>query len=710
LTPGNQSANYSNGATNFQATVDPTGSFISFTTTSPSFTVYVKGGPAYDSYDYTGTLGHPAYPSDTGLHAPLVSSGKVATISHYLVCGQPATAEASPTLTTSPSAGGTVGSIVLNDTGTLSGGSAPTGSITFNLYDPSHTDCSGTPAYTTTVPVSGNGSYSTSNTTSANVVGTWSWTASYSGDPNNTPASTPCGQETVRVAEASPSLTTLPSAGGTVGTVVLNDAAMLTAGYQPTGSITFNLYDPSHTDCSGTPAYTTTVPVSGNGSYSTSNTTSANVAGTWSWTASYSGDPNNTPASTPCGQETVTVTSVVPQGSCQGSGSISTLVSGTNVISYIPKGNWSGGETGIDVVNVEGGSVTDTTIPTGSDVINSCASNSVTGQTVCTANNTHVWILQGTGLDPSVPTNPLTDGGSGFISFSGGSATTTGVSMDATDNKALIGLSIGGVGGFQFLDLATNTFEPPFTTQDPGGQISEDPLIDPVHHLIASASEDNNFELIDVSTSTSPKFFEHAVSGVGGELDSTSEDCSTGILLAPAEFSSPSQVEIADISNPGSAPEAVFTPGSPGSWTAPEQVQTLTGSFLSAGANGSSVAQGTHTGVISGEFGGDALTALALPTTSGAGVTPAISDWVSCQIGTDPSGNPFSMGFDPHTLVAYQSPNGGDAIALLVNGGATEMVRVDLTKMLDGTTVPATGHVCNSGTLPSTVESFISLP
>jgi hypothetical protein len=68
------------------------------------------------------------------------------------------------------------------------------------------------------------------------------------------------------------------------------------------------------------------------------------------------------------------------------------------------------------------------------------------------------------------------------------------------------------------------------------------------------------------------------------------------------------------------------------------------------------------------------------------------------------------MGFDPHTLVAYQSPNGGDAIALLVNGGATEMVRVDLTKMLDGTTVPATGHVCNSGTLPSTVESFISLP
>jgi len=159
------------------------------------------------------------------------------------------------------------------------------------------------------------------------------------------------------------------------------------------------------------------------------------------------------------------------------------------------KGNWNSGTTGIDVVNVEGSSISNTSIPTGSDVINSCASNSVTGQTVCTANNNDVYILKGTGLDPSVSPDPLTDAGSGTISFSGGSATTTGVSMDATDNKALIALSVGGVAGFQFLDLATDTFEPAFTTQDPGGQVSEDPLIDPVHHLIVSAAEDNNYEL-----------------------------------------------------------------------------------------------------------------------------------------------------------------------------------------------------------------------
>ncbi|MEV7543959.1 hypothetical protein [Streptomyces sp. NPDC089915] len=117
------------------------------------------------------------------------------------------------------------------------------------------------------------------------------------------------------------------------------------------------------------------------------------------------------------------------------------------------------------------------------------------------------------------------------------------------------------------------------------------------------------------------------------------------------------------------------------------------------------MAQGTHTGVITGEFGGDALTAVALPTASGAGATPAIGNWVTCE-----TGGGFQMGLDPHTLIAYQSPNGGHAIALMVNDGATRMVAVDLTRMLDGTTVPATGNVRDGGTLPATVQTFIALP
>jgi hypothetical protein len=64
-------------------------------------------------------------------------------------------------------------------------------------------------------------------------------------------------------------------------------------------------------------------------------------------------------------------------------------------------------------------------------------------------------------------------------------------------------------------------------------------------------------------------------------------------------------------------------------------------------------------------------------------------------------------------VTAYQSPNGAhDAIALLANGGATTVAVVDLTQMLNTTTVPRTsgGHACASGTLPSTVVSFISVP
>ena len=118
-----------------------------------------------------------------------------------------------------------------------------------------------------------------------------------------------------------------------------------------------------------------------------------------------------------------------------------------------------------------------------------------------------------------------------------------------------------------------------------------------------------------------------------------------------------------------------------------------------------SVAQGTDTGVVTGEFGANSLTAIALPTTSGSG-TPAISDWMSCSI----SG--FSNGFDPHTVAAYQSPNSGDGIAVLANGGASSLAVVDLTKMLNPTIVPRTvaGHGCASGRLPSTVVTMISVP
>ncbi|HJP91388.1 MAG TPA: hypothetical protein VJ875_05505 [Pyrinomonadaceae bacterium] len=398
----------------------------------------------------------------------------------------------------------------------------------------------------------------------------------------------------------------------------------------------------------------------------------------------------------------------VVQGSCQPSSSLSVLVSGTNVVAYVPKGNWGVTfSTGVAAVNVEGASITNTLIPT-SSVVNSCASNPLTGQTVCTANNSNVYVIKGTALDPAVAPNPLNTAGSGTILFSGGSCTNCGVAMDATHNKAVIALSLAGAGGFQFLNLGSSpSLEPAFLSKSPNSiglaNISEDPLIDPIRNLLLSASENSSYEIIDVTNSTTPLFFENIISPFEF-LDSSGEDCATGIVLAPAEFSGPSHVYIADISNPAFAP---FTPGSPGSWTAPAQVQSLSESFLSAGASGIAVAQGTHLGVVTGEFGGNTLTAIALPAVSGGGVTPAISDWVTCGIG-----NGFNNGFDPHTVTAYRSPANGHAIALLANDSANMLAVVDLNNMLDPTIVSRSlaGHGCTIGQLPPSVVSFISLP
>lgn len=393
--------------------------------------------------------------------------------------------------------------------------------------------------------------------------------------------------------------------------------------------------------------------------------------------------------------------SSVPPGSCSPSSSLMVLTKGTNVISYVPKGNWSSqaSDTGISVVNVEGSSITPTKVPTPS-AVNSCAANPLTGVAVCTANDDEVYVLKGTSLVTS-----LTSQGTSTIGFSGGYCTNCGVAIDAIHNRAVIGLSDAGSPGFEFLDLGTDSFGSVFAS--PSGAISEDPLIDPIRSILLSPAENGDFEIADVSNPESPVFYENATGG--GELDSGAEDCSTGIALAPAEFSDPSSLFVADLT------QVRFSSASSGStagtWTAPSQNQSLGESSLSAGPTGIAVAQGTHTGVVTGEFGGNALTALALPTSSGSG-TPAIREWVTCSIPNTPDGNSWIEGDDPHTVAAYESPSNGDAIGLFGNEGATWLARVDLSKLLNPAVVPrdAAGEACASGTLPSSVVSFIPVP
>lgn len=388
-------------------------------------------------------------------------------------------------------------------------------------------------------------------------------------------------------------------------------------------------------------------------------------------------------------------------GSCSPSSSIAALIQGLNVIAYVPKGDWGRSVTGVSMVQVEGSGITSAVIPTTS-AVNSCASNSKTGETVCVANNTDVYLINGSTAAP-----PLTSGGSGTISFSGGDCTNCGVSMDSVNNRALIGLAIASdVAGYQILDLGgTPTFQTAFSSAS--GEISEDLVLDPVRNIILSAAENGTYEIVK-SFTTTPSFFENAVSGTP-EFDSSAEDCATGIALASIEFSS--DIFIADLT------KANFTPGSPGTWSAPSQVQNIPDfAPLSAGTCGIAVAQKTHIGVVTGEFGGRAFGAIKLPSTSGAG-TPAILDWVECDMPDDPTPATWTQGNDPHTVTAYQSPNTGDAMAIMANGESnppTFLALVDLTKMLDTTIVPrnAGTNTCATGTNLQTagVVTFFAVP
>lgn len=102
-------------------------------------------------------------------------------------------------------------------------------------------------------------------------------------------------------------LSTNPTpASGTAGVTPLNDEATL-QGESPTGTITFSLFSPADPNCAGAPFFSQTVPVSGNGTVSTSDGPVTNVAGTWQWVVSYSGDAHNSPASSTCTDEPVTV-------------------------------------------------------------------------------------------------------------------------------------------------------------------------------------------------------------------------------------------------------------------------------------------------------------------------------------------------------------------------------------------------------------------
>src|SRR5262249_51357345 len=96
------------------------------------------------------------------------------------------------------------------------------------------------------------------------------------------------GEQTI-VSPPTPSIATtvLPATVGVGGTI--SDKATVSGGFNPTGTVTFNLFN--NPNAIGSPLFTDTEPLSGGMATSASFTTTG--TGTFYWMATYNGDSNN---------------------------------------------------------------------------------------------------------------------------------------------------------------------------------------------------------------------------------------------------------------------------------------------------------------------------------------------------------------------------------------------------------------------------------
>ena len=141
----------------------------------------------------------------------LAQTGTVTLASNAVSVCSVAGSLTSTTLTTQASAAVQLGGLI-HDTATLSGGVAPTGTITFQLFGPNDATCTAAPAFTTTLTVAGNGNYVSADFAPTSA-GTYRWIATYSGDAANAASATACNDanESVTVSAGSAQVALTPT-------------------------------------------------------------------------------------------------------------------------------------------------------------------------------------------------------------------------------------------------------------------------------------------------------------------------------------------------------------------------------------------------------------------------------------------------------------------------------------------------------------------
>lgn len=274
----------------------------------------------------------------------------------------------------------------------------------------------------------------------------------------------------------------------------MTDTATLSCGYKPTGTITFNLFPTA--DCSGAPVNTETVTVSGNGTFTTPTGYTPTAAGTYNWTASYTGDASNNNAATACGDEAVTITTclvtgnsnqssttlqaavdaatagdtLTVQGTCAGTITVGKdlTLTGQPASGY-PTPTLDGNQAGTVLTIGQGATVIINTLTITGGIASGCCGGGISNRGTLTLNNDIVsgnTTTNGSGgggignigsltlNSTTVSGNNAPNGGGGGI-WSNGVATLNG-STSITGNSGLQGGGIGAFGGTVTLNDTTS--------------------------------------------------------------------------------------------------------------------------------------------------------------------------------------------------------------------------------------------------------------
>jgi len=135
------------------------------------------------------------------------------------------------------------------------------------------------------------------------------------------PSGPPCAaldSATMTWVQASPSISTT-AASPVPANGIASDSATVSGGWNPGGSVTFQLFGPGDTTCQAPIASQDGTLAGGRAS---SGEVTVGGPGTYNWVATYPGDPNNNPVSSGCGAEPFTVAKVTPTISTTPSGGV----------------------------------------------------------------------------------------------------------------------------------------------------------------------------------------------------------------------------------------------------------------------------------------------------------------------------------------------------------------------------------------------------